>query len=118
MAASQRLTRPPASDSPWFWAYIFSTSALIALFLASFKFGHRQAQIERQFQARQPSGPAGEIAESESRFSSPGQTIVSLQPLVFIAAAIQLIAWGLFWWNRFRSASAGDISDGASGVPP
>ena len=40
-------------DSPWFWAYVFTMSALVALALISPKYSQRQTQVEHAYQASQ-----------------------------------------------------------------
>ncbi|HEX4000701.1 MAG TPA: hypothetical protein VHX65_19285 [Pirellulales bacterium] len=46
-------TTPPQSprltDSPWFWAYLFSTAGFVALLLMSGKYQHRQTHIEDEY---------------------------------------------------------------------
>jgi hypothetical protein len=45
--------KPPITDSPWFWALMFSVVALVALVAISGQYGKRQARLERQYQARE-----------------------------------------------------------------
>lgn len=103
----------PLSDSPWFWAYLFGTAALIALFLSGPRYFDRQGQLERQFSARQSSGQVvvgrnGPVPPSGERM------IISLRPLYAILAMLLAIAWGGLWFQRFRrrrlpsSAGTGD----------
>lgn len=41
--------RPRLTDSPWFWAYLFSAAAFVALLLMGGKYEHRQTHIEDEF---------------------------------------------------------------------
>src|SRR5262245_46011081 len=91
-SASRRMT-----DSPWFWAYLFTMTALIGLALIGPKFAARQAQVEREFQGRQRAAqningqePTGDLSTAESTF-------ISLRPLLFGLAAITTVAWVVFY---------------------
>jgi hypothetical protein len=97
MAASR-----PLADSPWFWAYLFGTAALIALALAGPKFGPRQAQIEREYQGRTRAAQNLNGAEPNLPMSSSTRTIVTLRPLFLGLAAVTTVAWIVFWWTRRR----------------
>jgi hypothetical protein len=119
--------RQPITDSPWFWAYLFGTAALLALAIIGPKFGPRQAQLEREFQGRQraaqhQAGDAPTVAMSEA-----DETIIGLAPLFFALAGVTIVAWIVFWRthsarqaSRARSAMASggreppEISKGAS----
>ncbi len=99
------------SDSPWFWAYLFCTAALIGLALAAPKYGRRQTQLERQFLARQEGGQAvmgrdGPVAPSNER-----NVIIPLRPLFMVCGAILVVAWVRLWTQRFRSSSGSPSPD-------
>src|SRR5438128_5840964 len=94
-AASRRMT-----DSPWFWAYLFTTAALIALALIGPKFAARQAQIEREFQGRQRAAQNIHGQEPSGALSTTEQTLISLRPLFFGLAIVTTIAWIVFWRSR------------------
>jgi hypothetical protein len=87
----------PIADSPWFWAYLFTTAALIALALIGPKFAQRQAHIEREFQGRQRAAENLNNREPSVGLSRTGQTLITLQPLFFALAAITIVAWIAFW---------------------
>ena len=89
--------RPPITDSPWFWAYLFGTAALIALALMTPKFGPRQAQLEREFQGRQRAAQNQHGVAPSIAMSSAERTIVTLKPLFLGLAAITMVAWFVFW---------------------
>ena len=90
----------PISDSPWFWAYLFTTTALVALALIGPKFAARQSQIEREYQGRQRAAqnqggqtPSGELSSAE-------RTLITLRPLFLGLAAVTTVAWIVFWRTR------------------
>ena len=87
-------------DSPWFWAYLFSTAALVALALVGPKFGARQAQIEREYQGRTRAAQNLNGTDPNLPMSSAAQTIVTLRPLFLGLAALTTVAWVAFWWTR------------------
>src|SRR5687767_13518965 len=87
----------PITDSPWFWTYLFSTAALIALALAGGKYGPRQAQIEREFQGRQRAAQNLNGQEPNVGLSTAERTLITLQPLFFALAAVTIVAWFVFW---------------------
>jgi hypothetical protein len=85
------MSKPPITDSPWLWFALFTAVGLAALVATGGKFGARQANIERQGQARTAIAQGLDIAEDESgkktgrgvpKYSSPGQTQIRLVPLV------------------------------------
>lgn len=94
----------PITDSPWFWAYLFGTAALVALALAGGKYGPRQAQIEREFQGRQRAAQNLNGQEPDVGMSSAQQTLVSLRPLFLVLAAITAGAWLVFWRQHRRQS--------------
>jgi hypothetical protein len=87
----------PITDSPWFWAYLFCTAALIALAVIGPKYALRQAHIEREFQGRQRAAENLSGREPSVGLSSSGTTLITLQPLFFALAAITTVAWIVFW---------------------
>jgi hypothetical protein len=101
-----------ATDSPWFWAYVFATSGLIALALIGPKFARRQAQIEREFQGRQRAAQTINGQEPSGPLSTAERTMLTLQPLFVGLAAITTIAWIIFWRSRPK------LSTPLQGVPP
>jgi hypothetical protein len=95
----------PMTDSPWFWAYLFGTAALVALALMSPKYGSRQAQIEREFQGRERAAQNRAGHEPDIAMSTAGDTLITLRPLFLALAAVTSIAWFVFWWTRRRGAN-------------
>jgi hypothetical protein len=101
----------PITDSPWFWAYLFGTAALVALALAGSKFGPRKAQIEREFQGRQRAAQNVNAQQPDVALSTAQQTLVTLRPLFTVLAAITAVAWIVFWrQHRRRQRQVPDTS--------
>lgn len=101
----------PVSDSPWFWAYLFGTAALVALALAGGKYGPRQAQIEREFQGRQRAAQHLNDVTPDVEMSTAQRTLITLRPLFIALAAVTLVAWIVFWRTRMRGGRYGRPSD-------
>jgi hypothetical protein len=93
-------TGRPITDSPWFWAYLFATAALIALALIGPKFAARQAQIEREFQGRQRASQQAQGEEPSGELSTRERTLITLQPLFWGLAIVTIGAWVVFWRNH------------------
>jgi hypothetical protein len=105
-----RMAAPrPITDSPWFWAYLFGTAALVALALASPKFGQRQVQIEREYQGRTRAAQNLNGVEPNVEMSIEGRTIIGLRPLYFSLAAVAGVAWIVFWWKRRQAVYASTL---------
>jgi hypothetical protein len=104
----------PLSDSPWYWVLVFSLMALAALVAMSGKYGRRQANIERQYQARQRiaekhtaennSQAAERIDDSEARrsFATPGNNLITLWPLAILLSLVAIVATAML----FRASRA------------
>jgi hypothetical protein len=93
------------SDSPWFWAYLFTTAALIALALIAPKFAARQAQIEREFQGRQRAAQNISGQSPTVPISTAERTLISLRPLFFGLAAVTTMAWIIFYRTHMLARS-------------
>lgn len=102
------LSRPPITDSPLYWIYLFCTAGLIALFLAGPKFSARQTQIERKYEARQlvaqnvARGSTSEAAPQDSRTG----TRITLLPLYITLGGVLSVAWVSLWWRHYRHSPA------------
>ena len=105
----------PIADSPWFWAYLFSTAALIALALAGHKYGPRQAQIEREFQGRQRAAQNLNGQQPSVELSTAERTLITLRPLFFALAAVTTVAWIVFWRKRVHQQRR--VTSDASAMP-
>jgi hypothetical protein len=104
------------TDSPWFWAYLFGTGALVALALAGPKFGPRQAQIEREYQGRTRAAQTLNNAEPNVEMSTAERTLVTLRPLFLGLAVLTTIAWMGYWFTRRRN-SGGATGSGLTSSP-
>ncbi|WP_144971989.1 hypothetical protein [Bremerella volcania] len=93
----------PITDSPWFWLYLFATVALILLVVFQGKLDIRQADIERQHQARQLANQPDEITgDAPVAVSSPGNTLIGWNYLVGVLAVLVAVGWIRLWYVRFR----------------
>ena len=102
--------RPPIIDSPWLWFALFSAVGLAALLATGGKFGNRQANIERQGQARTAvaegrvdvtvDGAGRKSATGVPEYSNPGKTEVRLVPLALTVGAICLFSLGMLVRER------------------
>ncbi len=93
-------SRPPLTDSPWFWLYLFATAGLIGGALIQPKFNQRQAQIERQFQGRSRAEQqkSGQVPSVE--MSTPEHNDWDLRPLFGVLAVVAIFGWLVFWLRR------------------
>ena len=90
----------PLAESIWFWIVCFSVAGLLALSAIGPKYAQRQAQIERQYQARgqvhryvAEGRPLGEMADREIvRYSTDDDTLILLRPLQIVLIVVILIA--------------------------
>lgn len=97
-------TRPPVTDSPWFWVLAFSLMGIIALAALNGKYSRRQANIERQYQARErvaeklgaENNPdlGVRIDDSEARraYATPGNQLIPVWPLAALLGLISIVA--------------------------
>src|SRR5688500_768942 len=85
--------KPPITDSPWFWVYLFGAAALVLVAIEAPKFSQRQAQIERKAQGRMRAAQqvAGQTPDVE--LSTPEETTIDLKPILFVVGAATLVAW-------------------------
>jgi hypothetical protein len=109
--------RPPLSDSPWFWVYLFTTFALIVLMVMAPRVRERQAQIERKAQGRERAMERAAGQTPQTRLSTPENTVIPLTPLIVVLGAVWIASWFMllrrFWRARTpRSAvsAPGEIS--------
>ena len=114
-------TSPPLTDSPWFWALLFSLVALggMAVLVFSGWYGKRQTRLELQYQARYrvaeritaENNPAGgeRIDDLDARrpFATPGNNLITLWPLA-VLLGIVAVAAATMLYRGSRSAVPGD----------
>ena len=109
--ASTTTTRPPITDSPWFWAALFTGVGLAALLATGGKFGKRQANIENKFQARSAvasgtlevtnDGAGVKRAGKAPEYSTPEKQIIPLWPLQVGLGVLCAASLGLLLRQRF-----------------
>lgn len=101
MTPNQDPQKKPLTDSPWFWAYIFATAALIGLALAAPKYKLRQTQLEKRFLARQEGGQTIKGDKGNTIEQPTGNNLIlRLGPLFLIVGSLLVVAWSRFWWTR------------------
>ena len=110
------MSKPPITDSAWFWFALFPAVGLMMLLATGGKFGKRQAGIERQGQARSAlaeaklsvveQGSGRKTAEGVPEYSQPGETQVGLGPLSIMLGTISLVSFGLLIREQLFAASA------------
>ena len=101
---------PPIAESIWFWIACFSAVGLLALVAIGPKYAQRQAQIERQYQARgqvhrdiAQGRPLGEMADRDIvRYSTDDDTLINLRPLQIALGTVFLIATVALVRQRLR----------------
>jgi hypothetical protein len=108
------------TDSPWFWVYVFSAAAALALFLMGGKYEHRQGHIEDEYRfgtrtlakpaaAQEPaSAPKSGEPLSENAPLADGpqppthELLISLGPLRFAAIIVMMISCIALQWQLVR----------------
>jgi hypothetical protein len=97
--------KPPLTDSPWFWVYLFGVAALVFVALETPKFRQRQAQVERKGQGRirAAQNVAGQTPDAE--LSSAENTAIDLKPVMFVLGGATAVAWFILWRQRWRVRS-------------
>jgi len=102
MSSSQQPPRRSVTQSPWYWVYLFCTAGLIGLVLMGPKFGHRQAQIEREYQGRQRADQQRQGQQPSTPMSTSDHTTMQLWPLYLILTIVISVAWAMLWKQHFR----------------
>ncbi|MBP90800.1 MAG: hypothetical protein CMJ64_29500 [Planctomycetaceae bacterium] len=110
VSTSETRRRPPITDSPWYWVYLFCTGGLVALVLVGPKFAAKQSRIERNYEARQRAAQhvAGRTRPEAEPQSPRTGTRIGLQPLFITLAIVLSLAWCNLWWRHYRGATAKD----------
>ena len=102
------------SDSPWFWALLFSLMALAGALLIAPKYEFRQGQVEGRFLGRQAAAvererrsaglePVDLAAVARDREEAQPGRIVPLWTLAAAAAAAAAASAAMLWRERCRS---------------
>jgi hypothetical protein len=109
--------KPAITDSPWFWVLAFSLMALLAVVVISGKYGRRQANIERQYQAREriaedlvAANNQADVARLDGEgprreFATPANELIPLWPLAAILVVVAIIAGAMLCRCRGRPGS-------------
>lgn len=100
--------RPPITDSPWFWACLFASVGLVALWAMGPKYGERQLLEENKAQGRLRAAERAAGEEMTTEVSSRGDLAITLQPLYGILSALLVMAWAWLWWSHLRPLVEGD----------
>ena len=116
-----QLQRSPITDSPWFWVYIFSAAAAVALFVMGGKYSHRQGHIEDEYRygTKTVAKPPADAAAAKPPASSAktddygGETapladgpqppthelLISLGPLRALAIIVMIVSCLALQWQ-------------------
>jgi hypothetical protein len=106
------MPKAPITDSPWLWFSLFLTVGLSALLVTGGKFGKRQANIERQGQARTALAEGMETTEDGSGrketnkrpvYSTPEQTQIRLVPMAVTLGLLLAVSLGLLVREQFNN---------------
>ncbi|PQO40901.1 hypothetical protein [Blastopirellula marina] len=108
MSATPAPQQEPITDSPWFWLYLFATTALILLVVFRSKLDIRQAEIERQHQARELATQVWEgspdVASDDHSVavSTPENTLIGWNYIYVVLGLLVSVGWIRLWYVRFR----------------
>jgi len=124
----QGTQRAPLTDSPWFWVLLFALVGLLALAVMGPKYGRRQANIERQYQARERVAEkitAENIPDAAPRIDNlearrpyvvtTGEKLIPIWPLAILLALVSFVAAVMLWRGhrgrgRLAAASAEQLA--------
>jgi hypothetical protein len=69
--------KPPISDSPLFWMFLFGLVALVAVTVVGPRYARRQGQLQQKYEARE------QIARQAAEPGGPatGQEVAPVQPV-------------------------------------
>ncbi|MEZ6105748.1 MAG: hypothetical protein R3B96_06415 [Pirellulaceae bacterium] len=134
MSESANGVHGSATESPWFWAYLFGMAGIILGWIARFHWVARQARLERRY--LQPSAlpraveqggsrPVGErcslrrsLADEAQRIATERAVARWRQLLCFLAILVSFCWLGWIWQRRRIPAHAPDSENGdADRVP-
>jgi hypothetical protein len=112
----EKRVRPPLTDSPWFWLYLFGTAGVLAIAAQSTRYGDRQAQHDRQFQGRQHIYQHAADEESSEQFSTSADKVADLRPLYALLLIVIGAGWTGFLWQRARERRQFDVGDQSTSI--
>jgi hypothetical protein len=102
MNAEPDSPRRPITDSPWYWLNLFATFGLVALILMDPKFSARQAQMERNYQARQRAMQSRIGQAPSTPLSTEENTTIRLWPLIVVMTVLLLAGWAGLCFHHYR----------------
>lgn len=129
MSASNS-SRPPLTDSPWFWVLLFAVAGLIALLAIAPRYSPRQRRIEMQYMAREEmlrrraeGEPVARETGLEGDAAPPAadELIIPLWPLgmalLLVIAVSSAMLWRVQQVNISRHDSSHQNNGTANGEP-
>lgn len=91
-------------ESPWYWAYVFVTAAIVILLLNQDRIYSRQAQIENKYQGRQRAVRQLSGEATDTPLSTPRETLIQLGP-IFGTLGVLFLVTGLAVVRQLRRNS-------------
>jgi hypothetical protein len=92
---------------------MFCLAAVVVLIIAQGQVSQRQTRIERQTQGRQRAAEMAATGETSTEMSTPGNTVITIRPLLILLSLGALVAGGMFWhWRRGQQISVAGDSQG------
>jgi len=99
--AASTPTCPKLTESIWFWVYLFSTAALIILFVMQSKINSRQNNEQRNFQARQQTYENLTRPDNPTNVTKKTVRTVTTTPLFIIMGLTFSLSWIMLCRQRF-----------------
>jgi hypothetical protein len=111
--------KTPITDSPWLWVLAFALVGLLALAVMSPKYGRRQANIERQYQARErvaeritaENNPDAtqriDNLEARQPYVTTSEKLIPIWPLAVLLALVSIVAALMLWRSPRGRAQLG-----------
>ena len=94
--------RAPITDSPWYWVLLFSVVGLGAMAAIHVKYGRRQANLERQYQARERVQDDATVDPDRRDYSTPEATLIPIWPLAVVLGGVAAVAAAMLLRDRRR----------------
>jgi len=99
--AANAPTREKLTESIWFWGYLFSTAALIILFVMQSKISSRQNDEQRNFQARQQTYENVTRPDNPTNVTQKTVHTVTTTPLFIVLGITFSVSWVMLCRQRF-----------------
>ena len=110
------MTRTTATDSPWFWVYVFGLSALCLAWWAAPTWVSRQARLERRVLISENQSLE---ASTEAQQQAEIRSIARLRQILVMLGIVVIVGWvGWIWKRRQENHSARISSDSPLPIPP